>query len=338
VWEARHHAVLVLLWLHVPFLLAFGLLSGNPFWHALVDISPVAIAAAFASVSRVDRRWRSVLATTGLLMSSTMLVHLADGNTEMHFHYFVMLAVISLYQDWVPFLFSIAFVALEHGIMGVLAPDSVFNTSYGQARPWLWATIHGAFVLAASAANLAAWKISERYTLHDALTDLPNRAVFTDRLEEALSGAVMRGSSMAVLYVDLDYFKAVNDTFGHDSGDKVLIEVGQRLNACIRGSDTAARLGGDEFGVVLRGIADQGEAVRVAECIIDALSQPFQVDGGPAHIGASVGIAIGKGEAVGPEAIVKLADDAMYTAKETRGTYVIHEIPTAVILKSPNAA
>lgn len=338
VWQARHNAVLALLWLHVPFLLVFGVLTGHSVWHASVDTLPIAICAVWASISQIDRRWRAVIATTGLLLSSTMLVHLAGGTTEMHFHFFVMLGVISLYQDWVPFLFSIGFVALQHGIMGVLDPDSVFNTPYAQAQPWLWATIHGVFVLAASAANLAAWKISERYTLHDALTDLPNRAVFRDRLEEALSGAVMRGSSMAVLYVDLDYFKAVNDTFGHDAGDQVLIEVGERLKACIRGSDTAARLGGDEFGVVLRGIADQAEAVRVAERIIETVSEPYQVGGSEAHIGASIGIAIGKGEALEPEEIVKFADDALYSAKVTRGTYVIHDIPMGVMVKGANAA
>ena len=337
-WRTRHTAVVALLWIHVPVIIAFGLATGHEVTHMLKEGLLVALPAILAGISALDRRTRSLIATGGLLIDSAILVHLAHGAIEMHFHYFIMLSVIALYQDWAPFLFSIAFVALQHSILGYLDPESVFSHDKGRATPMLWALIHGSFVLLASVANLAAWKLSERYTLYDSLTDLANRTLFRDRLEESLAAVAIHRRTMAVLYVDLDRFKAVNDTLGHAAGDDVLIEVGQRLKACTSTGDLVARLGGDEFGILLTNLRDPSEAADVAERAIQSVSAPFVLKCGVAEVGASVGIAIGQGEPLQAEILVREADEAMYISKNGgRGRYTMHEAAAPGTRSSPAA-
>lgn len=150
--------------------------------------------------------------------------------------------------------------------------------------------------------------------LHDALTGLPNRALFSDRLEHALVRGRRLGSSTAVLFVDLDRFKHVNDSLGHSAGDELLVEVARRLDDCRRGADTAARLGGDEFAVLLEDLDDRDEATRVARRILDAISEPFQIHGRQVAVSASIGVAIGETDA---DDFLRHADVAMYRAKAT---------------------
>src|SRR5215217_1533295 len=110
---------------------------------------------------------------------------------------------------------------------------------------------------------------------HDPLTDLPNRALFMDRLEHALAGADRRESRVALLFMDLDNFKLVNDSLGHEAGDSLLVAVAERLKACLRTEDTLTRFGGDEFTILLEGVRDVSEATHVAERIIEELQKPF---------------------------------------------------------------
>src|SRR5579872_7396764 len=112
-WEGRHRGISILLWIHPPIILAFALLMGYTIDHALEDCSIVILFAVFARWPQLDRRAKSTLTSLGLLAASAILVHLSGGYIEFHFHFFVMVAVIALYQDWVPFLCSIAFVLLE---------------------------------------------------------------------------------------------------------------------------------------------------------------------------------------------------------------------------------
>ena len=118
---------------------------------------------------------------------------------------------------------------------------------------------------------------------HDSLTELPNRALFADRLEHALERTNRRKAAVAVLFLDLDDFKPINDSFGHDAGDQLLMAVAQRIKACVRPEDTVARLGGDEFTVLLEDIADVRYAIAVAERIEESLAEPFQVEGQRGH-------------------------------------------------------
>jgi diguanylate cyclase (GGDEF)-like protein/PAS domain S-box-containing protein len=161
----------------------------------------------------------------------------------------------------------------------------------------------------------------EHQAFHDSLTGLPNRALLMDRIDHALVRARRDGSALAVLFLDLDDFKVVNDSLGHDAGDRLLVEVAERIRGCLRPEDTAARLGGDEFAVLLEGVRDEGEAARVADRIKDALRTPFSL--GPqkaheAHANASIGVALGRPGRLNAQDFLRNADIAMYQAK-TKG-------------------
>jgi len=162
--------------------------------------------------------------------------------------------------------------------------------------------------------------------LHDPLTNLANRVLFKDRVEHALSSSNRRQSPAAVLFLDLDNFKNVNDTLGHEAGDALLLEVGERIKACIRESDTAARLGGDEFAVLLEDttLTDGGKVV--AERILESIRQPVSIGGRDIFIGSSIGIATSSNGSSNPENLLRNADVAMYIAKTTgKNRHVVFE-------------
>jgi len=154
--------------------------------------------------------------------------------------------------------------------------------------------------------------------LHDDLTDLPNRALLYERMEDALKDVERSGEPAALLLVDLDRFKEVNDTLGHDSGDRLLEEVAARLQGVVRRGDTLARLGGDEFAVLLRGLPDRGMAAELAGRLQDAISRPFMLEGVAAVLDASIGIAHCPEHGTDVHTLVQRADVAMYDAKRGR--------------------
>ncbi len=153
--------------------------------------------------------------------------------------------------------------------------------------------------------------------LRDPLTGLPNRALLMDRLHRALDSTGRGGDSVAVLFLDLDRFKFVNDSLGHEAGDRVLVEVARRLRKPLRSGDTAARLGGDEFVILVERLSDASDAVRVAERIADAFRTPFAVGGPEVYLSASIGIAVAGDGARSPEELLREADAAMYRVKGT---------------------
>ncbi len=153
--------------------------------------------------------------------------------------------------------------------------------------------------------------------LHDPLTALPNRSLFTDRLAQALHRLDRRERVLAVLFVDLDRFKAINDRFGHAAGDETLLAVGYRLREVLRPHDTLARLGGDEFVVLCEDLDDDRAAVRVAERVLAALDRPILCGDHTVVSSASIGIALTRRSDVTPDALLRDADMAMYRAKET---------------------
>ena len=160
---------------------------------------------------------------------------------------------------------------------------------------------------------------------HDALTDLANRVLLNDRLEHALD-RVQRDEMVAVHHLDLDQFKAVNDTFGHPCGDKLLRIVAERLRALVGEADTIARMGGDEFVIVQARIADPADATSLAQRVIDALSAPYDIDDQQAVIGVSIGISVGPGDGSSPDKLLRNADLALYRAKsDGRGTFRFFE-------------
>jgi diguanylate cyclase (GGDEF)-like protein/PAS domain S-box-containing protein len=157
---------------------------------------------------------------------------------------------------------------------------------------------------------------------HDALTGLPNRSLFMDRLKHQLARAQRHRDVLAVMFVDLDHFKAVNDLLGHDIGDELLRQASARLQQCTRASDTVARLGGDEFTVILADTASRDDARVVAAKIVEQMVQPFQIGGHTLNISATVGIALYPGDGDSVSALMTAADAAMYRVKrESRGGY-----------------
>ncbi len=163
----------------------------------------------------------------------------------------------------------------------------------------------------------------EYRALHDPLTGLPNRALVIDRLSQTFASARRHGLSTAVLFIDLDRFKSVNDSLGHSAGDELLVEVASRLGTGRRAVDTVARLGGDEFVVVLHDVADDDAAVDIARTIVEQLRQPFQIHGRELIVTASIGLAIASGSTeIDAETLLHEADAAMYDAKSNGGDRV----------------
>ncbi len=569
-WKVRHRGILILVWFHALGIVAAGIYKGFGPVQSLAEGAVVAAIALLANRKHISRSYRSAVASLGLVTSSAILVQFSGGYIETHFHFFVMLAVIAIYQDWIPFLLAILFVAVEHGLTGQFVPTAVYNHPDAFLHPWKWAVIHAAFILAESVALLAGWRISERararvdlvlnstgegivgldldrritfanksavnmmgysshevlvgqpidrilqdsnsafygddtlysysdgsvhYGLermvlrkdgtslpvelvsnpihehdvvvgtvltlkdetyrkraeeeqrktlsllsatlesttdgilvvdrggkitsfnqkfvemwkipkeiivdrddekaiahvldqlidpegflvkvrelyskpdaesfdvlkfkdgkvferyakpqrigaecvgrvwsfrdvtvrihseeqlnflatHDALTRLPNRILLIDRLGQTMSRVRWQKRLVAVMFLDLDRFKVINDTLGHTVGDLLLKAVSERLTASVRSGDTVARLGGDEFIIILADIGQAEDVARVAEKILNSLSKPFNLAGREFFITTSIGISLYPDDGEQPETLLKNADTAMYRAKE----------------------
>jgi diguanylate cyclase (GGDEF)-like protein len=314
-WRRRHRWVCTVLLLHVLAVPAYALA-----WHVplLSALGFGAVLSVFLAAAQLDglRRYladdpslpawsptwmRSCSASLGLLVASGEVVQISDGWTEAHFHFFVMVPVVALYEAWAPFAVAIGYVLFQHGIVGTLFPRIVFHDGAAHQHPWTFALVHALMFGAASVGSMATWRLAEtsrvrqdrllaqlRFrALHDALTGLPNRAAVQARLEEEL--ALDPDDDLAVLVIDLDRFKEVNDTLGHACGDDLLQQVTTRLAAAVRDGDLLARLEGDEFAVVLPGSSARDARVvadRVRRSLAGLVVSQVAVD-----VDASIGIA-----------------------------------------------
>jgi len=155
---------------------------------------------------------------------------------------------------------------------------------------------------------------------HDGLTGLPNRSLLYDRLGLAITQSRRRSSQVALLFLDLDGFKKVNDSFGHGLGDHVLVELGRRLRSSVRAGDTVARFGGDEFVVLLDSVMGAADAQRVAAKVLNAVQAPYRLDGREAAIAVSVGVSVFPDDGDSSDALLRSADAAMYRAKQQAAT------------------
>ncbi len=166
-------------------------------------------------------------------------------------------------------------------------------------------------VSARKAAEELIWKQAN----FDSVTGLPNRQLFLDRMQQAIDGATRDGTSVALLFIDLDHFKDVNDTLGHEAGDRLLKLASERILHCVRGTDSVARLGGDEFTVLLPGVVGPSPAERIAQAIVDRMAEAFELGEETAYVTSSIGITMYPQDGDSTEALFKQADQAMYAAK-----------------------
>jgi hypothetical protein len=164
-WAPRHRWILKVLWFQVVALGIASLIKGNSVPHSLFEAMLVGFFGITATLSTFNRRASTLLASLGLLTSSAVLVHLFDGRIEMHFSYFVMVGIVTLYQDWLPLLASIGYVVLQHGIGGVINASMVYDHPSAIAHPWQWAGVHGGFILAMSAVGLVSWRMNETFQM-----------------------------------------------------------------------------------------------------------------------------------------------------------------------------
>ncbi|SDY78015.1 diguanylate cyclase (GGDEF) domain-containing protein [Geodermatophilus africanus] len=319
VWHRRHRAVLRVAAAQAGGLGVLALLLGRSPLIALLLALAVAYPLVFTALPGAGRGLRSAAATASLLAASVVLVYLLEGLTEAHFHFFVMVGLAALYQNWVPFGMALVVVLAHHGVVGTLLPHAVFGHGSAQHSPWTWTLVHGAFVLAASLAHLAAWRLNEQQGLRDPLTGLANRTLLLETTARMLA---QRSGPTSVLFLDLDDFKDVNDSRGHAAGDELLTTVSERLVGCVRSVDQVARLGGDEFAVVVAGSAQT--AAEVGERLLGALVDPVVVDGRPVHVRVSIGVAdsttAGDRSA---DTLLRNADLAMYLAKSSGKNRVV---------------
>ncbi|MET0024956.1 MAG: EAL domain-containing protein [Sedimenticola sp.] len=175
-------------------------------------------------------------------------------------------------------------------------------------------------------AREASQQETERLAHYDVLTGLPNRALFHERLDWAVKQVRRYDQSLALLLLDLDHFKDVNDTLGHSAGDSLLIAVAERLNASVRESDVVARLGGDEFAIVLMGLEHTDAAATFARRICEIIGEPFDIDGNQIHTGTSIGISVCSSDLASTDQLLTHADTALYRVKaESRGGFRFHD-------------
>jgi diguanylate cyclase (GGDEF)-like protein len=321
-WERRHRALLAFLWVNTFAFFTWGLIAGTygPL-HDLAHGSALLVFAALGGASRLAPKVRSVAVSLGLLTAAALLVHVTGGVIEAHFYFFVVIVLLTLYEDWRPFLLAVAYVLLHHGVLGMLDPHSVFNSGNESRQPWKWATIHALFIAMAGAAAVVAWRLNEAVrermlaaqamlegaAMVDSLTELPNRRQLMADLEVAA-----RGSEPTVLGLfDLDGFKTYNDTFGHSAGDALLTRLGGRLAAAAEPPARAYRLGGDEFCVVAPAAAFD------AEVLLTQAAAALSERGEGFAIGCSHGSAVLTVETDEIEEALRLADQRMYQSKNS---------------------
>jgi diguanylate cyclase (GGDEF)-like protein len=318
-WRRRHAGIMVLLWLNVVVVPIYGVVREQSLVHSLEGGGALAVLAALGAAPRLSRKLRMASASLGLLTAAALAVHESGGLIEAHFYFFVLIIVLTLYEDWMPFLLAVAFVLIHHGVLGTLEPHSVFDRPEQWAHPWKWAAIHAAYVAGAGAAALLAWRLNEDVRADmraahqqlevasetDSLTGLGNRRKLMADLEKI---ATSRESGVLVL-LDLDGFKSYNDTFGHPAGDSLLARIGARLQQAVEDRGRAYRLGGDEFCSIWR----VGEAERAAVEVVSAAAMCERGEG--FSITAAYGAVALPTEASTAADALRTADLRMYSLK-----------------------
>jgi diguanylate cyclase (GGDEF)-like protein len=319
-WRRRHAGIMILLWLNVLVVPVAEIVGGRSgLVHNLTSGVALGVLAALGAAPRLSRELRMACASLGLLSAAALFVHASGGLIEMHFYFFVVIIVLTLYEDWMPFVLALVFVLLHHGVLGTIEPESVFDRPEEWADPWLWAAIHAAYVGAAGAAALVAWRLNEDVRTEmrsahrqveiasetDSLTGLGNRRKLMADLEEVATS----GRAATLVMLDLDGFKSYNDTFGHPAGDSLLARLAARLQGAVDDRGRPYRLGGDEFCVVW----SVDESARANAEAVSAAALCERGEG--FSITAAYGTVAMPGEAATVHEALHIADMRMYSRK-----------------------
>ena len=323
-WRPRHRLILGLLGLVIAIVPIYALKT--PRVHAVNYAAEFFALLAFgglAAWSGASHKWRSVAASLGLLTGAATLVDISGGLIEIHFSFFVIIVVLTLYEDWLIFLLAVAFVLIHHGVMGTIDPRAVFSDPREWSDPWAWAGLHALFMALAGIAGVTAWGFNERVRermratqselerlgLTDPLTGLGNRRKLMSDLDDALAA----GEDTVLAIFDLDGFKEYNDRFGHPAGDSLLIRLTSVLNAAVADRARAYRLGGDEFCVLCR-----SSAADDVDALVQEWRACFSEHGEGFSISASSGAARIPAETAEASEALRLCDRRMYASKHSR--------------------
>jgi diguanylate cyclase (GGDEF)-like protein/PAS domain S-box-containing protein len=299
-----------------------SLQSADALVRQLVEdsIRPVAVLNAEFKYMYVSRRWHEVLG----LNPALSLIGMAHQAAVPHFPKDLANAKHQLLLGHVVGREDERFMVggTEEILSWHLRP---WRDAYGKLGGYIFTVVNQTEYMRLKAQVGQAKERENALAYSDMLTGLPNRQLFHDRLNMALAQAYRQLGKVALLFLDLDGFKAVNDNLGHDAGDMLLKQVAGRLQTCVRQTDTLARLGGDEFTMILS-VRDAGDAEQVAQKILNTIAEPFDLNGSPARVGTSIGIAMYPAHAGQAADLVRMADAAMYSAKQSgKNTYKFYD-------------
>jgi diguanylate cyclase len=326
-WERRHRAMVVVLWGSAAGLFLYSLAQGYGVDHIAAHLGPVIAFALLSGMPGLGHRMQSAVVALGLMTASAVLVHTSGGLIEAHFAFFVFIVALTIYEDWLPFLIAVGFVLVHHGVMGMVDPSNVYGQPGQEDEPWRWAAVHAAFVGAAGLAGVVAWRFnedvrremqrlaSEKQELADELeamahedwlTGLANRRAWDQRLADDLERARQTGDPITVALLDVDELKEVNDSGGHQAGDRMLKTLSAQWAVSLRQIDFLARLGGDEFGLCLYGCDERSAQEMIERMKATAVQGPW-----------SIGFATWD-RSESASSLMRRADEALYRNKPGR--------------------
>ncbi len=322
VWSRRHGIIVRLALLQAVALAVFGTVVHAGVLTVLVVLVVVTAPLILAVPPIRSRKVASGAASVSLFLASAALVHLWDGRIEAHFHFFVMVGVVALYQDWIPFGIGLAIVVLHHGVLGTVLPAAVFSHEEAHRHPWRWMLVHAGFVLAASAAHLASWRLNEQQAHSDPSTGLATRARFLDVVATALS----RRYPVSVVVVALEEDEDLLAHHGSGAAEELRRAVTDRLRACVRPDDVVAHLGGSRFALATT--AGPAPAATLAAQVRAALTDPVTVGraGSTVALSAVVGVAHRDtlGEGGGADLLRHAELAAAWARTHDRGAPAVH--------------